>query len=117
MKQRYLILGGMGLLLLWLGLSWKDAAAAASNRTPCTNGMAGIYPCAGVDLLAHLPLTAIGAEDGSIQGNDHWGWTDPQTGHNYVIFGLSNGVSFIDITDPENPLYLGKPGPNYQPQP
>lgn len=108
MKQRYFILSGMGLLLLWLGLRWGDDVAAAPNRTPCTNGMAGIYPCAGVDLLAHLPLTAIGAKDGSVVGNDHWGWTDSQTGRDYVIFGLSNGVSFIDITDPENPLYLGK---------
>ena len=104
-KHRYF--WGWVLLFLFI-VSVGRVAAAPQTRTPCTNGLAGIYPCAGVDLLAHLPFTAIGAEDGSIQGNDHWGWTDPQTGHNYVIFGLSNGVSFIDITDPENPLYLGK---------
>ena len=96
---------------LWLLLGvggYALTAAAPQARTNCTNGMAGAYPCAGVDMLANLPLNAIGAEDSTVFGNDHWGWTDPQTNRQYVIFGLTNGTSFIDITDPENPIYLGK---------
>ncbi len=71
--------------------------------TPCVAGFAGPYPCDNVDLLAFLPLSAIGG--GS--GNDIWGWTDPQDGKEYAIMGRSSGTSFVDISDPENPVYLG----------
>ena len=41
-------------------------------------------------------------------GNDSWGWTDPQDGKEYALVGLNNGTAFIDISDPVNPIYLGK---------
>ena len=41
-------------------------------------------------------------------GNDSWGWTDPQDGKEYALVGLNNGTAFIDISDPINPIYLGK---------
>lgn len=72
--------------------------------TPCVDGMAGPYPCQNVDLLAYLPLSTFAAS----AGNDSWGWRDPQTGHEYALMGLNNGTGFVDISDPENPLYLGK---------
>lgn len=72
--------------------------------TPCVDGMAGPYPCQNVDLLSYLPLSIFAAG----AGNDSWGWTDPQTGHEYALMGLNNGTGFVDISDPENPLYLGK---------
>lgn len=112
MKRSSFLHLGVGLILfLVLGVTGYRLAAAASEgggRVNCENGMAGIFPCAGVDMLSNVPLDAIGAEDGTVKGNDHWGWTDPQTNRHYVIFGLTNGTSFIDITDPENPIYLGK---------
>src|SRR5690554_7849912 len=40
--------------------------------------------------------------------NDIWGWTDPLTGREYAPVGLSNGTSFVDVTDPSNPVYLGR---------
>lgn len=73
-------------------------------QTPCENGFAGPYPCNGYDLQAHLDLNTLDA--GS--GNDSWGWTDPETDKEYAIIGLRNGTAFIDISDPTNPLYLGK---------
>ena len=79
-----------------------------TGPTRCVAGMADIYPCDQIHLLAHMSLADIGAEDGTILGNDHWGWTDPTTGHEYVIFGLTNGTAFVDITDREAPVYLGK---------
>ena len=60
----------------------------------CVGGMADIYPCNLVDLLAHLPLSAIGGGSGS----DIWGWTDPVTGKEVALMGRSNGTSFVDIT-------------------
>ena len=72
--------------------------------TPCENGMAGIYPCAGFDLLGQISLDTFGGNS----GNDIWGWTDASTGKEYALMGLDNGTAFIDISDTENMLYLGK---------
>ncbi len=73
-------------------------------QTPCVNGMAGQYPCNGLDLLSRISLSAMNAS----AGNDSWGWTDPQDGKEYAIMGLNNGAAFVDISDPINPIYLGK---------
>ncbi|MCB0017946.1 MAG: choice-of-anchor B family protein, partial [Anaerolineales bacterium] len=71
---------------------------------PCVAGFADVYPCENVDLLAFIPLSGMSA--GS--GNDIWGWTDSSTGNEYALMGLNNGTAFVDITDPVNPIYLGK---------
>jgi choice-of-anchor B domain-containing protein len=81
-----------------------SAGTAAAAPVPCTGGFAGAYPCNRVDMLAFMTLPQIGG--GS--GNDVWGWTDSTTGKEYAIIGLSNGTSFIDITDPVNPVFLGR---------
>jgi choice-of-anchor B domain-containing protein len=73
-------------------------------QTPCVSGMAGIYPCSGYDLQSFIPCTVFGAQN----ANDSWGWTDPVGGVEYALLGLDNGVAFLDISDPTNPLYLGK---------
>ena len=39
-------------------------------------------------------------------GNDIWGWTDPTTQKEYAIMGLNSKTSFVDITDPTNPIHL-----------
>ncbi len=80
------------------GLAPEDDGPAA-----CVDGFAGPYPCERVDLAAHLPLSAIGGGSGT----DVWGWTDPLTGSEYALMGRSNGTAFVDVTDPENPVYLG----------
>jgi choice-of-anchor B domain-containing protein len=79
-------------------------ACVPSNKVPCENGMAGGYPCNDYDLLLNMPLSAFSAG----AGNDSWGWTDPTTNKEYAIMGLNNGTAFIDITDTNNPVYLGK---------
>ncbi len=73
-------------------------------QTPCINGMAGSYPCNGYDLQSFIPFSTFNASS----GNDSWGWTDPQDGKEYALMGLNNGTVFIDISDPINPVYLGK---------
>lgn len=80
----------------------------AMGKTPCVGGMAGTFPCHNVDLASFLPLSAIGG--GSV--NDVWGWTDPLTGKEYAIVGRSNGTSFVDISNPEQPTYLGNLPPH-----
>ncbi len=73
-------------------------------QTPCENGTAGQYPCNGLDLMSRISLSTFGTD----RGNDSWGWTDPQDGKEYAIMGLGNGTAFVDISDPVNPVYLGK---------
>jgi choice-of-anchor B domain-containing protein len=80
-----------------------DKPLVAMGRTPCVNGRAGPFPCRNVDLASFLPLEDIGGGT----ANDVWGWTDPQTGKEYALLGRSSGVSFVDISDPEHPVYLG----------
>lgn len=76
---------------------------AVSNAT-CTNNLAdSTYPCDNIHLQSYLPM----AEMGGGNGNDMWGWTDPLTSKEYVIMGRTTGTSFIDISDPTNPIYLG----------
>ncbi len=71
---------------------------------PCNNGMAGIYPCNGYDLLGQISLASFSAS----AGNDIWGWTDSTNGKEYALVGLNNGTAFVDITDTEELIYLGK---------
>ena len=76
--------------------------------TTCSGGMAGTYPCSNVDLMSFLALADIGG--GS--ANDIWGWDDSLTGKEYAIMGRPNGTSFVDISDPANPIYLGNLPPH-----
>ncbi len=76
----------------------------AMGATPCVGGMAGPYPCENVDLMAFIPYTTFNAS----YTNDIWGWTDPLDGKEYAMIGVSNGTAFVDVTDPVNPVYLGK---------
>ncbi|MBX2827969.1 MAG: choice-of-anchor B family protein [Flavobacteriaceae bacterium] len=85
-----------GLLILATSLTFA--------QTPCTGGTAGTFPCDGYDLMSRITNGAMGASG----ANDSWGWTDPQDGKEYGIIGLTNGTGFVDISDPVNPIYLGK---------
>ncbi len=74
------------------------------TQTPCENNMAGDYPCNGYDILSFISLEELDTD----RGNDSWGWTDPQDGKEYGIMGVKNGTVFVDMSDPINPIYLGK---------
>jgi choice-of-anchor B domain-containing protein len=90
------------LLLVHVGSSM----AATRHASPCIDGFAEGYACKNVDLLAHLDLVALGTTAGG-NGNDMWGWTDPDTGKEYALVGLNNGTAFVDISDPDHPLRIG----------
>ena len=75
----------------------------ALGATPCVDGEAGPFACDGIDLLSYTPRETFGEGDIS----DTWGWTDPETGDEYVMFGKTDGVGFMRVTDPTDPVYLG----------
>ena len=95
-------------LLAILSASAKPIAAYTSD-VPCTNGTAAGYACQNIDLIAHLPLEDIGGDPtNGVLASDIWGWTSPTTNKEYVLIGLRDGTSFVDISDASNPIYLGK---------
>ncbi len=73
---------------------------------PCENGFAGSYPCNDYDLVAHLDLSMLSGA--GIEGNDSWGWTDPSTQTEYALMCTQSETVFIDISDPINPLVIGR---------
>ncbi|MEJ6792078.1 MAG: choice-of-anchor B family protein [Lacinutrix sp.] len=75
--------------------------------SPCENGMAGIYPCNGIDLLAVIDALTLGG-NANVEGSDIWGWTDPTDGKEYALIALTNSTAFVDVTDPINPTFLGR---------
>lgn len=79
-----------------------------SAQTICNNGFAGIFPCNKIDLMKNMPFSQIGGNDFSTEGNDSWGWTDPQTGREYAIMGCTTHTAFVDITNPTAPIYKGR---------
>ncbi len=76
----------------------------AFAQTPCQNGFADNFPCNEYDLQSRITNPQMDANG----ANDSWGWTDPDDGKEYAIIGLNNGTAFIDVSDPINPVYLGK---------
>ena len=82
-----------------------DACACGPTPLPCEGGSAGgAYACDGIDLLARYDLEELGAS----VANDIWGWTDPQTDHEYALVGVNNGTVIFDVTHPYCPVYMGK---------
>ena len=97
------------------GSSPSAPPAVAANPAPpppvsdtgprsCENGRAGDFPCSGISLRSRVPLEDMG--DGT--GNDLWGWTDPATGREYALMGMSDGTAFVDVSAPESPVFLGR---------
>ncbi|GAA3595449.1 choice-of-anchor B family protein [Flavivirga amylovorans] len=115
---RFIKLFGFGFLLFLASQSCeRDNNVPIGNETetpntntpnentsvPCENGFAGIYPCSDYDLMAQMPISTFGAKE----GNDSWGWVDPVTDKEYALMATDTNVSFVDISDTNNPIYLG----------
>jgi choice-of-anchor B domain-containing protein len=56
------------------------------------------------DELGALPVPGVWAKG---QMNDIWGWTSP-AGEEYALATNSGGIAFVRVTDPENPVYVGR---------
>ena len=74
--------------------------------TRCEDGRIGEFTCANMQLVSHMPTSALGGERGAWV-NDVWGWTDPQTGRDYALVARRDGASFVDVTDPSAPRLIG----------
>jgi choice-of-anchor B domain-containing protein len=69
------------------------------------------YPCENVDLLSFLNLEDLGKafSDSYVyvsSTSSLWGWYDDM-GNEVALIGTNQGLSFVDVTTPTNPKYLG----------
>ncbi len=84
-----------------------DNEKAIGNSAPAGIGGFGPYSSRNVKMLGHLTLAEMGAGQSNVLGNDIWGWTS-STGREIAIMGMTNSTAFVDVSDPNNPLYLGR---------
>ncbi len=80
--------------------------AITGEDVACEDGQAGEFACTDVDIVSFLPVAELGGGRG-VEVNDVWGWTDPETGTEWALVGRYDGTSFIDLSDPANPVYAG----------
>ena len=97
---------------------WRPAGTAADTASAglpavtggearCESGKAGAFDCRDSHLVSFLPKSAIGAKHGVLL-NDIWGWTDSTTQREFALVGRVDGTSFVEVTDPAKPVYLGE---------
>jgi choice-of-anchor B domain-containing protein len=78
------------------------------NPTKCVNGVAEAikgdplhtFRCKNFDLLDfinHEDLGSFGRYQEIKSGSSAWGWTDPESGREFIASGVFDGVSFIEI--------------------
>ncbi|NNM33983.1 MAG: choice-of-anchor B family protein, partial [Gemmatimonadetes bacterium] len=84
----------------------RGFASITGDEIHCVEGQAALFECRDVNITAFVPIAEIGGARGT-RVNDIWGWTDPETGIEYAIVGRTNGTSFVDISDPYQPVYVG----------
>ena len=109
---------GLGTALIFArdGDGWADGHSIFSevdgmdpvlgSQVDCAEGAATVFGCSGVDLVSFVPVEDLGGARG-VRVNDVWGWTDPETERDYAIVGRTDGTSFVDVTDPLNPVVMG----------
>ena len=81
-------------------ITGKEVRCAADSS-------AASFSCGNVDMLSFMSVGDMGGSRG-MRLNDVWGWTDPETDREYALVGRMDGTSFVDITNPQNPRYLGE---------
>ena len=85
------------------------APVVGEERRCPEEGAVGLFDCDEIELLAYIPPSLLRAGDRArgVRANDNWGWTDPETGREYALVGRNDGTSFVDLTDPTNPVLVG----------
>jgi choice-of-anchor B domain-containing protein len=82
---------------------WTVEKPLIGRAIPCASGHIKSFECRNVELLSYLPRSLIGGAS----GGDIWGWIDSTTNREFVAMGGPTGTTFVEVTDPVNPKYLG----------
>ena len=86
-----------------VGEDTAPAARVAKTSAKCKRGMAGNFPCDGIDMLSRVSRAQLGLSF----VNDIWGWTDPRNGKHYALIGGAEGTVFVNISKPRKPNIIG----------
>lgn len=89
-------------IVIFLGVLLSGVHGRAQVACDC-DGFSGNHACSGVDLMSVKSLAELG---GGANGNDCWGWVDPNSGREFVLYGRANGTAIVDITNPLNVRYI-----------
>src|SRR5690606_20721821 len=81
-------------------------AITGGEKACADDGKVSGFGCSNSSLISFLPIRDLGGRRGTSL-NDNWGWTDSTTGREYALVGRTDGTSFVDVTDPARPRYLG----------
>lgn len=81
-------------------------AYTGAERICGESGKVEEFECSNTGMLSFLPIDEVGGKRGT-RLNDNWGWTDAQTGKEYALVGRTDGTSFVDVSNPGAPRYLG----------
>lgn len=60
-----------------------------------------LLACMGSMGFSQLNMSLLSQLDYNVSLNDIWGWADGE-GNEYALVGAANGVSIVNVTDPEN---------------
>jgi choice-of-anchor B domain-containing protein len=85
------------------------SAALVRPRGPlqCVGGLAGPYPCKVVDQASFVPLTDLSGAS-SVSVGTVLGWRHEASGREFALVSLFREISFVEVTDPENPEPVGE---------
>ncbi len=98
-------------------MAWTPASTVMSaaeglepvigKETKCAAGSAARFSCGDVDLLAFMPISALGGSRG-VNLNDIWGWTDPQTAQGVRARRAASTARLSSTSAiPCKPVYVG----------
>lgn len=94
------------------------------NYTKCIDGKAEAVPgdplltfrCKNIDLYDFINHATLGSpngwdemDDGTLllTGSSSWGWTDPESGREFVASGMYDGTAFLEILPEGRLFHLG----------
>ncbi|ROT38943.1 hypothetical protein SODALDRAFT_276544 [Sodiomyces alkalinus F11] len=88
------------------------------SYTKCVNGYAEAVPgdplhkfkCRNIDLydfINHATLGSPNTEYRGKSGSSSWGWTDPESGREFIVSGMYDGCAMIEILPEGRMLHLG----------
>ena len=86
---------------------YKGFDSVTDGTVRCSEDDAAGFPCKDMDMLSFVSMKDIGGDRG-IRTNDIWGWEDPVTGHEYALVGRTDATVFLDVTNPNLPVYVGE---------
>ena len=91
---------------MYPGHGWKNSDRIGPDGNLMVTQPGLRFPKSNVALLAWMTLPDLNVPAGG-NGNSCFGYTSP-SGREYAIIGVSNGTAFVEVTQPGNPVLVGK---------